>query len=299
MNYMYSSILVYYIVSLICWGIFTYRKKKLWLAPLMILLLCPFFGLLLFFSIVRDQNAKTSKLPHWLLREEELSDDNKLIHLDSEKEMNIVPFEDALVLNNSKVKRKMLLDMLKNDSIQKVDFLKYALQNEDSETSHYAATAIMNVKQKLMNSLQALEAEIEKDPNNLEVLVSYSDVVNQYSQLEFLDQRMREKYKYIYSGILEKIIELNPQSKTAFEEKIQCDLYLKEYEKTNYYCNLFIKYFPESEEAYFLSMNMYYDRRDFQKFNETLKSLRDSNVKLSPAGIQRLRFWLKDDSNAS
>src|SRR4051812_19179699 len=79
-----------------------------------------------------------------------------------EKEINFVPIQDALLLNDNQTKRKLLIHSLKENSIQNTSILTNALQNEDTETSHYAATAIMEMKRKLQNSLQEFAEKLER-----------------------------------------------------------------------------------------------------------------------------------------
>ncbi|WP_346234962.1 hypothetical protein MKY04_19045 [Lysinibacillus telephonicus] len=217
--------------------------------------------------------------------------------VDVEKETSIVPMKDALLLNDHQTKRKMLLDILKNDTFHHIGILQSALENDDTETSHYAATAIQDIKGKLQNSIRQLEYQIEKQPDDVDVLISFSQVIKQYLNTGYLDERTKKQYSYRYSQILGKVIEAVPQEKKYYIEKINCDLQLGELETAEKYSQLFLKFCANEEEAYFMAMKLYYSLKNQMKFKEVLQMLRDSSVRLSPQGLNKIRFWLHGDTN--
>ena len=70
--------------------------------------------------------------------------------LDYEAEVNQVPMKDALKLNEYEYRRKVIMNTLKEENTEEyIQVLKEALENEDPETSHYASTVIMQLRQKI------------------------------------------------------------------------------------------------------------------------------------------------------
>ena len=61
-----------------------------------------------------------------------------------DRDINITPMQEALVVSDVKRRRKMLLDVLKKDIRRSLGSIAIALNNPDSETSHYAASVIMD-----------------------------------------------------------------------------------------------------------------------------------------------------------
>ena len=64
---------------------------------------------------------------------------------DIERDINISPMQEVLVISDVRRRRKMLLDVLKKDIRHSLGSIAIALDNPDSETSHYAASVIMDV----------------------------------------------------------------------------------------------------------------------------------------------------------
>lgn len=293
---MFKALLIYYIISMI-YLFFQYRKdRKNIVIKLLIILFAPFIGfIILYFMFHNIENDKD------IIPEELIQVDNEqseiLRKVDVEKETSIVPMKDALILNNNQTKRKMLMDILKNDSFGHIEILQTALKNDDTETSHYAATAIQDIIGKLHSSIHQMEFQLEKNPNDLTILTSFSQVIKQYLNIGFLDERSEKQYLYRYSQILESLIEIKPYEKEYYIEKINCDLQLGDLEKAEIFTQIFSKNCSNEEESFFMAMKLYYILNDQLKFKEILQSLKDSPVRLSPQGLNKLRFWLHGDIN--
>lgn len=236
------------------------------------------------------------ELPDWLLRREQY-DDFVLRSPDIEKETNIIPFNDALILNDNNTKRKMLIDLLKGEFLQNVNALELALQSDDSETSHYAATAVQQVKSELMKNMRQVEEQLESDEGDYRVHESYRDMLKNYIRIEFLDEQTRKEFTYTYLKTLDKLIRLSPISDPFnYVEKIETAILLHEYQDALETAERFLSLFPDLEEAYFLSMNVHFSMRNQDEFNQVMNRLLSStNIKLSPDKLNQLRFWLKGD----
>lgn len=115
-----------------------------------------------------------------------------------EKELDVIPVEEALVMNEHADRRKVMIDLLKLDAMQHIDLLQKAVSNEDSETSHYAVSAIVEVKRNLTLAMQRLSVQYEADKSNLDVLRAYAEVVDGYARSGFLDGQTLKNYKVTY-----------------------------------------------------------------------------------------------------
>ena len=56
-----------------------------------------------------------------------------------------------------------MIDVLKEDTMQYMEVIKTAVLNEDTETSHYAVSAVMEIKRKLSISLQQLSVKFDQN----------------------------------------------------------------------------------------------------------------------------------------
>ncbi|WP_169082081.1 hypothetical protein [Paenibacillus sp. PL91] len=210
---------------------------------------------------------------------------------ETEKEMNVVPLEEALLVNDLSNRRRTMIDLLKQDSLEYLEVLRLAVSNEDTETSHYAVSAIMEIKRKLTLSLQELAVKYEDNKHDAYLLASYADVLKSYMRSGFLDDRTMLKHKHTYTEVLGNLIEADPDSADAYTNKLEMELDLGEYAAAEQTAKQFISRFPRSEDAYLSLMNVYFTLRSIDQLKQTLEQLKQSSIRLSSKAITAVRFW--------
>ncbi|MFC0415029.1 hypothetical protein ACFFHH_06110 [Cytobacillus solani] len=293
---MFSALFVYYLAAVIYLMVEYRKSKRNFPVKLVMTFFCPFVGFIILYFMFHQLRNEGQVIPDSLIIKNK--EQVKILQkIDFEKETSIVPMKDALLLNDIQTKRRMLMDLLKNDTFNHIGILQTALQNDDTETSHYAATAIQDIKGKLLNTIGQMEYQLEENQNDLELLIAFGQVIKNYLNTGFLDDRTVKQYSYRYSQILEKIIEIMPIEKEFYIEKINCDLQLGELETAEKYSQIFLQHCSNEEEAYFMSMKLYYSVKNQKKFHEILQMLRQSSVRLTPQGLNKIRFWLYGETN--
>jgi len=207
------------------------------------------------------------------------------------KEVNFVPIQDALLLNDNKTKRKLIIHSIKENSIQNPELLKEALLNEDSETSHYAASALLEMNRNLLNSMQECAAKLDLEPNHGDCLLLYCDTIKKYITQNSHDEAIKNKYLLIFADVLERILESNLFSEQHFEDKIECELELKNFEKAKFYSDQFIEVFPLAEKAYVSALKLYYKCNNLQEMRSILQRFKKQPIHLSPQSMGIIRYW--------
>ncbi|KRE93096.1 hypothetical protein ASG89_06200 [Paenibacillus sp. Soil766] len=240
----------------------------------------------------RHERARSELFEDILVEKATLT--NIVSKLETEKEMNIVPLEEALLVNDLSTRRRVMIDLLKQDSLDYLEVLQMAVSNEDTETSHYAVSAIMEVKRKIVINLQELAVKFEENKRDAHVLLAYSELLKSYMRSGFLDERTRIKYSYTYSNVLKLLIEVAPESAEAYADKIKTDLDLEEFAEAEETAQMYLKQFPLYEDAYLSLINVYYTMRAIDKLKLTLMQLRQSPIRLSNQALTVVRFWSEE-----
>ena len=75
----------------------------------------------------------------------------------TEQEGNIVPLEEALIVNEPELRRELIMNVLNDNPEEYVELLKQARMNEDVEVVHYAITAMVELSKEYDSKLQELE----------------------------------------------------------------------------------------------------------------------------------------------
>ncbi|WP_432666258.1 hypothetical protein R9X47_07930 [Wukongibacter baidiensis] len=210
---------------------------------------------------------------------------------DRQRDTNIVPLEETLLINDTKVKREQLINALKKESSKYIDMLKVALRDEDVETSHYAASAIADIKGKLDLKLQAFSVEYEKNKLDTDVLKQYADTLEEYLNSNLLDEYARRKTIFTYIGVLENLLKSHGSNSDYYNRLINVLYEVNEIDKAKKYCKEYLENCKD-EGAYLANLKYFYLIKDKTGFNDVFDSLLGSSIKLSNKGLSIIRFWL-------
>lgn len=263
---------------------------------ILLILLIPVFGLVITFMMIVRRTIKIetdihSRLAHLRMYENNVYPILKPMH---EQEINLISIEEALVINDVNTRRNLLLNLLKKDATQRMDLLQKAVNNPDTETAHYAASALMEVKRKLLNLQQELANEYELKRKDLDFLNEYCEAIKLYLQNGALDRVTEHSYKKLYAQILTDLIEAGNNDWHLYVELIDVLLDLKDYHQAFEVCNVLLKLFPDREEPYVLMIKLFFlqnKRADMQQYMELL--VHQKNMVLTMKTASLITFWQK------
>ena len=98
----------------------------------------------------------------------------------TEQEGNIVPLEEALIVNEPELRRELIMNVLNDNPEEYVELLKQARMNEDVEVVHYAITAMVELSKEYDSKLQELERLHQISPEDPEVMEQYCEFMEEY-----------------------------------------------------------------------------------------------------------------------
>ncbi len=227
-----------------------------------------------------------------------------------ESNLNAIPLEEALLINDNSIKRKMVRDILKKDAIRHIKQLKIALKDNDPETSHYAAAAILEIKKNYENTLYSLVEKYQENQgdiaNSIVINDEYCETLYRYICTDLLDKNNKNKYQKILINKYELAIILRKRNNEDAENKdvamrlaqksysamIKTLIELKEYDKAEIYCKQFIQDYQNAEETYFLLLGLYHMSNKREDFIQTLETIKSNSIIFSNRGVSTLRFWI-------
>ncbi|MFJ9499065.1 hypothetical protein [Brevibacillus centrosporus] len=291
---MYNLALLHILVSLLYGLLGRRRGQQEMLVRFLVVLFLPGAGLFLMvmtnaYKRTAEQNENQLKLESEALM---LGEEARIFRRpDLAKEMNVVSAEEILLVNDTSTRRKMLIDALKEQTIWQIRTLEIALQNEDTETVHYAAAALTQMRGKLQLQLQDLSVKYEANKQDIDVLKAYANVLKTYLNSSLLDERTYLKYTYTYSFVLESLLAVYTAEEMYYVDKINCDLTNKAYEKAREYCDKFQLAHPDSDVPYVMSLKISYTLRKYDEFTAEMERLKSSSVRVSHSTLMLIRHW--------
>ncbi|MEK4523174.1 hypothetical protein MKX96_16215 [Psychrobacillus sp. FSL W7-1493] len=292
---MIYTYLVYVILSAIALFFLTKKNRKEWLLKLTLVSFLPIIGWLL--PIQWPKRAIENKGTEFSDYIDNLNEDIALNIssfqeiIDREKILDIVPIEDALVISDYAARRKVMINVLKEDPLEHIEVIKTAVLNEDTETSHYAVTAVMEVKRKLSISIFELAEIYNSNKQDFLTSTFYKKAIKAYMNTGFLDDLTLGKYKYLYIEVLDQLILNHVANEQIYKEKFKAELQMQEYSAAEKTCKDYLKKFSTSEEPYICLIELYYTTKSTRKLQETLVRLKNTTIPFSNRGLTIVRYW--------
>ncbi len=157
-------------VIYLLWGIFFHKKNELgeneriaYIIRAVCILICPVVGIMFFvvgMLIKIIFFRAVVNLDDVIFSKERVK---QTVKADEERERNIVPIQDALAVSDKANLRHLMLNVLKGDISESLATISLSLDSEDSETSHYAATALSQELNTFRMNVRKLQNAISKD----------------------------------------------------------------------------------------------------------------------------------------
>lgn len=212
---------------------------------------------------------------------------------EEETSKNLIPFEDALVINDAKLRRELVMDIMYSDPSQYVDLLRQARMDEDTEVVHYAATAMVELQKGYDAALKAEEVKYKQEPESIERIREYASLIEDYIESGLLEGNMLAASRRRYSQLLERFLSLRPDEKRFWRKKGENDIALKEYEAAADCIDELLTRWPEEEDGYLLEIQYEAVRGSREGIDRILERLKQAEIPLSAAGKDIIKFWME------
>ncbi len=295
-NFVYQIILVNTVLVAAYFLLFTILGKfRPTLCKSIVMLLTPPIGVICFFiNFILSLFDRKSAIDY---EELTFSKEKKQFakQTDYETEKEFVPLEEALIISDVTDKRHALLNVLKADVSNNMSSLVKALDNEDSETAHYAASALMDMIQKYTKRLTELSAKYKSDKKDMDVNREYADLVCEYMNSGVLGEVELKKQAHLYIELVENLNKNHPEALDSdhYRYIVSSLIKLGKYDEADQWANLSIERQPNVEQSYLNLLDVKYKQENWDEFKTALDRMIKSDVQLSQKGIGAIRFWNK------
>lgn len=214
--------------------------------------------------------------------------------VDKDREMETLPLGEVLSASSTRDRRRAMLNVLRRDRRDTLSLVRQAAENDDTETSHYAATALMDSFGRFTVELNDLQIAYNKDRANLQANQDLLDAVLRILNSGGLLKVEEDRYRYMLIGLIQNLNlnhpeAITPEYYTAMVHALNEVAHMQEAEEWAY---LSLERQPDVEGSYLNVMYINYVLGRSDEFEATLKQLTSSSVALSEEGLRIVRFWL-------
>ncbi|MBQ3907180.1 MAG: hypothetical protein II743_10480 [Lachnospiraceae bacterium] len=215
---------------------------------------------------------------------------------EEEIERNRVPLEEALAVSDRQSLRGLMLDVVRGDVQKSLASINLALNSEDSETSHYAATVMRDslndfrqISQEKYNAFK--EDYVEPEERACELIEYMNEILSQevFPEMEqrgFVN-KMDEACTFLYNDE-----EYREKLTIQYVEWVGIlQLKLRAYDRVEFWCGVARALFPNDLATYTLQLKLYFSLENKEKFFSVMQELKKADVVIDRETLELIRIF--------
>lgn len=262
----------------------------------LVMLLCPVVGVLFFLTTLLMYVLffrTTADLTDVIFGKEKVVARRKA---DEESERNRVPIEEALAVADKESLRSLVMDVVKGDVRKSLATISLALNSEDTETSHYAASVLRDALNDFRQESQELYNAFHKGD---EGAADYACMMIEYMNEVLCQEVFPDIEQRSYVEMVEEACTWLYKSE-EHRYRLHCEyiewmaallLRLKEYERMEIWCNRCMEIYPEELTSYTIPLKLYFSIQDKEKFFAAMDRLKKSDVVIDRDTLDLIRVF--------
>ena len=206
-------------------------------------------------------------------------------------EQEIVPLEEAMAVNDPNTRRKLVLDILRQDTASYTKLLLEATMDDDIEVSHYASTALMELQREYELALQKADADLKEDPDNPQYQAQKMRALENMLGSGLVDEEIKVIHLRQYIDLAKIYLESHPEDMFTMIKVVKYNLELKQFAEASALADKMIVRWPNREEVWISKLETCYKSGDMDGFQKAIARMRADNVYLTPESRQLVEFW--------
>ena len=214
---------------------------------------------------------------------------------DEDQERNFVPLEEAIAVSDTADLRSLMMSVVRRDIQESLAAIAFALDSEDSETSHYAAAVLQEALDDFRTNVQKGYQEIMEEP---EKQIRYAhllfDYMNPVLRQKVFTQLEQKSMVSIMDQIADVLYTHDHRSMTSqqFEAISMRLLEIDDYENCQKWCERGEYQFPSELSTYTCQLKLYFTTGSRKKFFRVLSDLKDSDIIVDNETLELIRVFL-------
>ena len=271
-------------------------NRKQYIMHTVIMVLCPVIGPLFFlcgflkyhFLVFGDRDLSDVEFRK--------SRHKPRLKADEERERNIVPVEEAILISDKEKKRKNMLNVLLGETDEALSSIAMALNSDDSEVAHYAASFLQSkldlFRENVRRAMQIIQEKESREESCTEDILALIRYMEQLLKQKVLTQLEQTDYVGQMEGLCQKVYDMAKDQIDPICYSGICRLLidLKAYDRAEVWGERFAAQYPDQLQAYKLRMRLYFEMEEKDKFFETLDQLKSSNVVIDNQTLKLIRM---------
>lgn len=214
------------------------------------------------------------------------------IQIDPEREEDVISLEEALLINDSSIRRALIMNISNQHSNESLTLLNQARLNDDVEVVHYAATAISELSREYDLRLQKLESEYHLHPEDKDVLNRYTLFLDEYINQNMMQGQFMLMQRIQFEELLKKEMEQHDRL-DLYEKRIHNEFEINFYNEAAELLEQMKEKWPRLEQTWLLQIEYFARQMRGDKIQKTIEEIKEQNIYLTLSGRKMIEFWDK------
>ena len=283
------------VLAYLVWSVIYKRRNRSFIICAIVMLLCPVVGpcfFLLALLLYKLLYSAPVDLADVVFSKERV---RKFVHAEEERERNLASLEEAIEITESGELRTLMMNVVRGDIQKSLATIALAMNSEDTETAHYAASVLQNTLNTFQENVEKQYALIQEgeDENRLEYADALVDYMNQVLEQKVLTGLEQERYVRLLENVCEILNQEEPErmQSSHFEAVSLRLLDLEDFESCEKWCLRGAAKFPHTLASFACLLKLYFSSGQREKFFETIRELKQSPVVIDRETLELIRVF--------
>lgn len=211
---------------------------------------------------------------------------------DSRVADSTVPIEEALIINSARERRGIIMDVLNDNPVEYIDFLRKAGNNDDTEVVHYAVTAMVEISKENDFRLQQLERDYAAHPEDFTVLEAYTDFLWSCLSQNLMQGQVEAMNRELFATLIRRKVAMQA-TEDDYAHMVTNDIHRGNYTEAGMALDEMRSLWPKNEAYYLLKIQYLSMLGKGEEIRRLLSEIESAEVYISSKGKEALAFWQK------
>lgn len=216
---------------------------------------------------------------------------------DVDAERNFVPLEEALNVSDTESLRQLMLNVIKGDVTKSLASIARALNSEDSETSHYAASVLRDELNEFSEKVAKIYKQINDDEESDENRIEYIKLLVEYMNPVLVQKVFAPMEQKTYVDTMDEVLHT---LKEYYPEEMKVDyiewtaellIDIGAYDRAYYWVGVISEMYPNELGTYTTRMRYFFYTGDRERFFAAIKELKASDIVIDQATLEQIRIF--------
>lgn len=208
-------------------------------------------------------------------------------------EMNYVALQDAMRLSSIHDLRRLLINVMKYNSRMSLTSVAEAINSPDTETSHFAASAVQDALSEFRGTAQKFIADMNKYPEDVEINLQALAYLYDGLMLRIMTPIEQQAYIYTENTVAENLFQHNIWFMTAthYLQMTELMISIPDFDLAERWVRRAMEYRPKELDTYKARLRFYFARGSRKEFFDCLEEFKGTTVKADQEMLELIRLY--------